>query len=90
MLKTEQEIINVIQTCTVVINGRSMPLSELSQRDIKSYYKSLSFKDLKGSDFKSKIKFNHLFPNLTKESWTNVYCLPFNITPDNKIIEFQY
>ena len=70
MLKSDQDITNVIQTGTVMVNGRIMPLSKLSQKDIKTCYKSLLIKDLKESDYKAKIKYNHLFPDLTKKHLT--------------------
>ena len=89
MLKGDQAIDDKMKLGLVVYGDNSTNIQNVSEKDVKKYYKHMAYTKLRAQDLKARAKYTMLF-QVEEDLWSDIYVLPFDIIYDHKIMDMQY
>jgi hypothetical protein len=79
LLKNENAISNTIQMCTVVYGTTVTNIKSLTEKDVKNFYRHVSYNQLKENEFKAQMKYNAILNLDDLNTWKIIYCNPIEI-----------
>ncbi len=89
MLKENLETSKYIGNGLIKVNNVITDIFRVTQKQLKDYIRVTILEAMKESDFKARCKYNNIF-HINKNSWKEIYMMPFTTLFDNKIIEMQF
>ena len=90
MLRDVNMVASNICPCKVVYGTQQTNIEKLTEKDVKCYYKHVSYSQLKETDFKAKMRYITTLQLEDGEIWKTVYVNPFDLLVENRVIEMQY
>ena len=90
MLVSQEDVVSTIKTCKIEHKEIVTDVYSVTEKQIKEFFRKKAYDEIRDCDKKAKCKYDIRFDIQEKQTWNDIYILPFSILLDNKIIELQY